>query len=125
MVTMIGSFATYSPELQIALRVAICRDTDIDNYQSKKFYIIGFAEIPLSTLAYNVTVPAMSIIQGGIEGDPTIIIQAILHSELEEITFDFQTKNRTCSLWFRCLKQQPRAVIPREDMDKYFDQDTQ
>jgi hypothetical protein len=122
----IGSFINYTPPSghHIELRVLIGTQAEFDDRRSQKLlYIQHFESLPLTAIVGNVVVPAQELLawRRGCETPldyRSIALQAILASELQEISFKLDRRKNTCELWFRCLKIRPQAVIPKDRLGR-------
>jgi hypothetical protein len=122
----IGSFINYTVPTghSIELRVLVGREDHFkQGISGTILYVQQFDSLPLSEIIGDVIVPAQKLLSYyGNRDYRDIVLQSILASEIQEVHFDLDRRKMTCELWFGCIKVRPRALIPKEQLDKrsYF-----
>ena len=127
MVVQFGCFIDNRPNNQgeVQLRVSVVQDNQKDASTTNRFYVQHFSSIKLSTIRGNVIIPAKELLLQFSFDTPLDlyerVISVILHSELQEVQFDISKAKATCTLWFRCVKERPVAIMAMAELDGYFD----
>jgi hypothetical protein len=108
----------------IEIRIAVSRGYNAGMWDAETLHINGFTTLLLDVMNVNVTASAKDLLRNYGEGYVVDYrsnnLCAILSSELQEVRFDLDLSKDICSLWFRCIKTQPVAIIPRTVRANYF-----